>query len=79
MTYIPNGVCCRKITFDVEDGCIYNVRFSGGCPGNGQAVAKLIEGEDIILVMKRLRGIRCANKGTSCADQLVKAIENIEI
>lgn len=44
--YTPEGVCARKISFDLEDGKLHNVKFAGGCPGNLAAIGKLIEGQD---------------------------------
>lgn len=68
-------ICSRKITFDLENGKIYNIRFEGGCPGNLLAISKLLEGQDINFVIEKLKGNKCGNKESSCADQLVKAIE----
>ena len=57
------------------DKKIHNVKFIGGCSGNTQGVAKLVEGMDADEVIKRLEGIRCGNRPTSCPDQLSKAIK----
>ena len=73
--YVTQGVCSRSINFDIEDGKIYNVKFDGGCMGNLQAVAKLVEGKDAKEVAQILQGNDCRGKGTSCADQLAKAID----
>jgi len=73
ITYIPQGVCARKITFDIEDGKLHNVKFENGCPGNLKAIGKLVEGKDAREVAEILVGNQCRN-GTSCADQLAKAI-----
>lgn len=73
--YQPQGVCSRLIEFELEDGVIHNVVFTGGCNGNLKAISKLVEGkkaEDIIPVIK---GNTCGFKGTSCADQFSKALE----
>lgn len=77
MTYQvhPQGVCAYGLTFDIEDGRVYNVRFSGGCSGNTQGVARLCEGMPVREVIDRLRGIRCGAKATSCPDQLARALE----
>ena len=45
-SYTTQGVCARTITFDIEDGKIYNLKFDGGCAGNLQAIAKLVDGKD---------------------------------
>ncbi len=72
--YRPRGVCSQKITFDIEDGVVKNVKFTGGCNGNLQGIAKLVEGMTPAEVEKRLAGIRCGFKNTSCPDQLVQAL-----
>lgn len=69
------GVCAKKITFEINDGKLHDVKFSGGCPGNLPAIAKLIEGKDATEIANILRGNQCAARGTSCADQLAKAID----
>ena len=73
-TYIPRGVCARKITFDIENNIVKNVRFAGGCAGNTQGVAALAEGMDADELIEKLSGIRCGFKSTSCPDQLAKAV-----
>lgn len=75
ITAQPKGVCARKIHFSLEDGCLHDVRFDGGCPGNLQAIGKLIEGKDAKEVAQLLKGNTCGAKKTSCADQLAIAIE----
>lgn len=74
-TFIPKGVCSRQIVFETENNILTNVKFSGGCPGNLQAVAALVEGMPIDEVINRLKGISCGDKSTSCADQLAQALE----
>ena len=73
-SYKPHGVCARKISFDIEDNKVKNVQFSGGCSGNTQGLAKLAEGMTTDEIIERLSGIRCGFKGTSCPDQLAKAV-----
>lgn len=73
--YKPTGVCSSKITFDIVNGKVTNVAFTGGCSGNTQGVARLVEGMDAKEAVERLSGIRCAFKPTSCPDQLAKAIK----
>ena len=73
--YFTKGTCSRKITFDIVDGCIQNLRFEGGCDGNLKGVAKLAEGMRASEVVERLRGLKCGWKNTSCQDQLARAIE----
>lgn len=72
--YTPRGVCSRGIEIDVEDGRISEVRFIGGCSGNTQGVAALCKGMPIDEVISRLSGINCNMKGTSCPDQLARAL-----
>ncbi|MBQ3456424.1 MAG: TIGR03905 family TSCPD domain-containing protein [Synergistaceae bacterium] len=73
--FIPTGICSRKITFELEDGKMYNLKFYGGCQGNLKAIAILLEGADALRAAEMLRGNQCRDKGTSCADQLAIAIE----
>ena len=73
--YNPKGVCSKVMKIDVENNVIKNV---GGCPGNTVGVARLVKGMDIDEAIKRLKGILCGNKGTSCPDQLARALENIK-
>ena len=74
--YRPRGVCSQRITFDIEGGVVKNVKFTGGCHGNLQGIAKLVEGMKPEEVIDRLSGIRCGFKPTSCPDQLAKAIKH---
>ena len=71
----PQGVCTKRISFELVDGKIYNLSFLGGCAGNLQAIAKLVDGKDAKEVATLLRHNDCRGKGTSCADQLAIAIE----
>ena len=73
--FIPSRICSRKITFEITDGKLYNVRFEGGCLGNLKAIGRLVEGESAAVIANILRGNQCGNKGTSCADQLAIAID----
>ena len=73
--YHTKGVCAKLIQFDIEDGKLHDVAFFGGCPGNLQAIPKLIEGADADKIASILRGNDCGGRGTSCADQLAIAIE----
>lgn len=74
-TYRPVGVCSRAISFDVIDGKVRNVVFTGGCNGNTQGVSRLIEGMEIHDAISRIRGVDCGGRGTSCPDQLARALE----
>lgn len=75
MNYKTKGVCSREISFDVENNILHNVHFTGGCNGNTQGISKLTEGMDIHDVINRLEGINCNGRGTSCPDQLSKALK----
>ena len=70
-----SGTCSRMVTVDVEDGIVTDCSFVGGCSGNTQGVAKLVVGMRADEAIKRLRGIKCGFKPTSCPDQLSLAIE----
>ena len=74
--YKTKGTCSQRITFDLEDNKIKNVNFIGGCHGNLQGIAALVEGMDAEEVIQKLSGIRCGWKNTSCPDQLALAIEH---
>ena len=74
MKYNTKGVCSRSITFDVKDNKVTDVQFEGGCSGNTQGVARLVEGMEIDEAIKRMKGIRCGFKSTSCPDQLALAL-----
>ena len=73
-SYKTRGVCARAISFDIDDNIVKNIKFTGGCSGNTQGVAKLAEGMTTDEIIARLSGIRCGFKGTSCPDQLAKAV-----
>lgn len=75
--YIPEGVCSKEISFDIKDGKITNVTFTGGCNGNLQGISRLVEGMDVKEAVKKLSGIRCGNKDTSCPDQFSKALKSV--
>lgn len=78
MTYKTKGVCAQAIEFEVDDQKkVHNVKFIGGCSGNTQGVASLVEGMDAAEVIKRLEGIKCGFKATSCPDQLTKALKEV--
>lgn len=73
--FTTSGTCSKVINFDMsEDGKIYNLKFTGGCPGNLSAISKLVEGADARTVANLLANNTCGPRTTSCADQLSKAI-----
>ena len=73
--YRTRGVCAQAIEYEVQDGVVHNVKFIGGCSGNTQGVAALVEGMQVEEVISRLEGINCGSGGTSCPDQLAKALK----
>lgn len=75
MVYKTHGVCSSAIEFEVKDGKVTGVRFVGGCSGNTQGVARLVEGMDVHEAISCLEGIKCGFKPTSCPDQLAKALK----
>lgn len=75
MDYRTHGVCSQLIHFDLDGDVVKNVQFFGGCNGNLQGIAKLVEGMKADEVIARLGGIRCGNKQTSCPDQLACALK----
>lgn len=74
-SYKTKGTCSSVISFDINDGIIENVSFTGGCNGNLKAISKLVNGKDAKEICELLRGNTCGPRSTSCADQLSKAIE----
>ena len=76
MVYKTSGVCSSAISFEIDnEGKVRDVKFQGGCSGNTQGVAALVEGMDAAEAVKRLEGIRCGFRPTSCPDQLAKALK----
>ena len=71
----PQGVCPARLEFELDGNVVHNVQFLGGCNGNLKALAKLVEGMPCEEVIEKLSGIECGVRGTSCADQLTKAIK----
>lgn len=76
-SYNPKGVCSKQIKFDVVNDRITNVSFVGGCNGNLQGISRLVEGMKAEDAVKKLAGISCNGKGTSCPDQFAKALNSL--
>ncbi len=74
-SYKTRGVCSRQINFEIEDGIVKEIQFIGGCNGNTQGVAALAKGRSVQEVIDILEGIDCGGRGTSCPDQLAKALK----
>ena len=72
--YRPRGVCATKMVIEEEDGIISNIEIIGGCPGNSVGVSRLCVGMKIDDAINKLSGIDCRGRGTSCPDQLAKAL-----
>ncbi|MDR3294946.1 MAG: TIGR03905 family TSCPD domain-containing protein [Clostridiales Family XIII bacterium] len=73
-SFEPRGVCSQRIDFQIEDGLVQDVAFYGGCNGNAQGIGRLVAGMPAREVIKRLSGIQCGGKPTSCPDQLAAAL-----
>ncbi len=76
--YKTRGVCSNTMELDVEDGIVKSLNVLGGCHGNLQGISKLVEGMEVDEVIRRLKGIRCGFKDTSCPDQLARALEQMK-
>lgn len=74
MNYKTSGVCSKEIQFEVDDNIVKSVSFVGGCSGNTQGISKLVEGMSVDEVIRRLEGVKCGFRSTSCPDQLAKAL-----
>lgn len=72
--YKPSGVCSREMIIELDGNKIKKLTIVGGCDGNTKGISKLVVGMNINDVIERLRGIQCGMKGTSCPDQLAKAL-----
>ena len=73
-SYKTKGTCSQEIDFDLEDNVVHNITFIGGCNGNTQGVSSLVRGMNVDEAIERLEGINCNGRGTSCPDQLAKAL-----
>lgn len=74
--YKPSGICARMIEYTLDDNnTILDVQFTGGCHGNTQGLSALVKGMKADEVIECLEGINCGGKGTSCPDQLAKALK----
>lgn len=73
--YKPVGVCSREIILEIEQGILKDIKIMGGCDGNLKGIAALIKGKPIEEIVRKLKGIRCGLRPTSCPDQIANAIE----
>ncbi len=76
--YTPQGVCSRKMMIEVEDGIVKDISVIGGCNGNLKGICNLVKGMKVEDVIKRLDGIKCGFKNTSCPDQLAQALKQAQ-
>ena len=72
--YKTSGTCSVQISFDINGDVISNIKFMGGCPGNLNALSKILDGQTVSYIEEKLLGNMCGGRGTSCADQLAKAV-----
>lgn len=73
-TYKTAGVCARDINIEIKENKIENIEFIGGCNGNLSGIGQLVKGMDVDDVISKLKGVDCKGRGTSCPDQLSKAL-----
>ena len=76
--YKPQGVCSAEMIFEIDNKIIKKLSIIGGCPGNTIGVSKLVENRNIDEIIKMLKGIPCGRRGTSCPDQVARALEEIK-
>jgi uncharacterized protein (TIGR03905 family) len=77
LEFKTKGVCARQINLEIEDGIVKDVKFIGGCNGNSSGISMLVKDMKVEDVIKKLKGIKCGFKNTSCPDQLAIALERI--
>nr|WP_320131340.1 TIGR03905 family TSCPD domain-containing protein [uncultured Holophaga sp.] len=77
-SFTPQGVCAKQVLIRIDEDVVRELRFVGGCPGNAIGVSSLVKGMKMSEVIERLKGIDCGGKGTSCPDQLCRALEAIQ-
>lgn len=75
-TYSPKGVCARQIDLELDGNTVKSVTFTGGCNGNTKGISKLVEGQDIDVIIDKLQGTTCGMRNTSCPDQLAEALKS---
>lgn len=72
--YLTEGTCSKLISLDLDGEIVKNIKFMGGCDGNLKTIPVLLEGWSVDQIEQKLAGITCGRRGTSCADQLAKAV-----
>lgn len=78
LNYTPRGICARQITVSAENGLITDAQIVGGCDGNHKGIISLIKGMPVQDAIDRMEGIDCNGRGTSCPDQLAKALKKLQ-
>jgi uncharacterized protein (TIGR03905 family) len=79
ITYVPQGGVCSKLMIIEAKECIIElVQIVGGCHGNTQGLSKLLVGMEVKEAIRRLEGIDCRGRGTSCPDQMAQALKQIK-
>lgn len=73
-SYKTKDTCSTEISFDIKDGKVFNIQFAGGCDGNLKAISTILEGWSVEEVIKKVNGITCGQRPTSCTDQLARAL-----
>lgn len=74
--FTPEGVCSSELIFEIEGDVVKSLKVIGGCPGNTVGISKLVQNKKIDEIIELLSNIPCGNKGTSCPDQIAKALYN---
>ncbi len=77
--YLTTNTCSSVISVDLDGDKVYNIKFMGGCNGNLKAIPILVDGWTVDEIEKKLTGVECGRRGTSCADQLAKAVRRAYI
>ncbi|MBQ5443643.1 MAG: TIGR03905 family TSCPD domain-containing protein [Erysipelotrichaceae bacterium] len=73
--YVPKNVCSRHYTLDIEDNKIRSLQVEGGCQGNLGGISRIVVGMDVDDVIKAFEGVDCHGRGTSCPDQISRALK----
>lgn len=77
-TYKTTGTCSKEISFNIDNNIVTDIKFIGGCPGNLKMISKILDGWKIEDIINMCKGNLCGMRNTSCADQLSKALEEVQ-
>ncbi len=72
--YLTENTCSKVISFDLDGEKVKNIVFLSGCDGNLKTIPLLLDGWTVDQIESKLSGIQCGRRGTSCSDQLAKAV-----